>query len=246
MCKIKTLAFIPARGGSVRVPNKNIKLLGGKPLISYTIECAKRSKYINRIIVSTDDKDIARIAKRYGAEVPFVRPRRISGPGSKELEVFDHALHWLKRNEGYVPDIIVKLFATSPFRSAESVDRAIEMLLSDSRADSVRSVRLCSEHPYKMWTVKDGRLHHFIPVSQKPPQGHTLSYHLLPKVYIQNASIDVIRPSNILKKRSITGDRILPYIMDEVESMDINMPCDLICAEALVRVSRKKGKGNRR
>lgn len=242
MRRMKILAFIPARGGSVRIPKKNIKLFGGKPLIYYTIECAKKSKYINRIIVSTDDKEIMNVARRCGAEVPFVRPKEISGSDSTELEVFDHALKWLRDNQGYVPDIIVKLFATSPFRRIESVDRAIKLLLSHPVADSVRSVKLCSEHPYKMWTLKRGWLNHFIPVEQKPPQGHTLSYHLLPKVYIQNASIDVLRTSNILKKRSITGNRILPYIMDELESIDINTPLDFLFGEEIIKMLKNMSK----
>ena len=117
MNKKKIMCLILARGGSKRIPHKNIKKLVGKPLIAYTIECAKRSKYINRIIVSTDDKVIAKVAKEYGAEVPFYRPDEISQDDSTELDSFKHALSWLKENENYEPDLIVKLFATAPFRT---------------------------------------------------------------------------------------------------------------------------------
>src|SRR3989338_3529291 len=122
---MKILCLILARGGSKRVPKKNIKLLGGKPLIAYTIICAKRSKYINRIIVSTDNDEIARISLDCGAEVPFRRPFEISRDDSTELEAFDHALKWLKDRENYVPDFVVKLFTTSPFRRHQTVDKAI-------------------------------------------------------------------------------------------------------------------------
>jgi len=233
---MKILCLIPARGGSKRIPQKNIKPLGGKPLIAYTIECAKKSRYINRIIVSTDDREIASVSRRYGAEVPFERPSEISQVDSTELEAFRHALGWLKENEGYVPDLIVKLFATSPFRKVESVDTAIERLLADPTADSVRSVSLCTEHPYKMWRIAGNRLTHLIPADQKPDQAHTLSYQVLPKVYVNNASIDVTRPSVIWEKGSITGREIIPLIMDdEIESHDINNPLDFELAQSMIK-----------
>jgi len=228
------MALILARGGSQRIPRKNIKLLGGKPLIAYTIEAAKKSKYINRIIVSTDDDEIAKVAKEYGAEVPFYRPKEISQSSSTELEAFEHALNWLKENEGYVPDIIVKLFPTSPFRRVESIDNCIELMFKNPEADSVRSVRKCTEHPYKMWKIEGNFLEPFIPWDQKPKEAHTLSYQVLPPVYVNNASIDVTKPETILKKKSITGTKILAYVMDEIESVDINNMLDFYFAEMLI------------
>jgi len=232
---LKILCLILARGGSKRIPGKNIKLLSGKPLIAYTIECARRSRYINRIVVSTDDARIARVAVRYGAQAPFLRPKNISQSGSKELDAFKHALNWLKREDAYEPDIIVKLFPTSPFRKTRSVDKAIGLLLRDRGAHSVRSVRICSEHPYKMWTICAKRLKSFVPLKQKPKEAHTFSYQVLPKIYIQNASIDVLRASNIYRRNSITGTRIIPLVMDEIESLDINNPRDFYLAECLIK-----------
>ncbi len=208
---VSILCLILARSGSKRIPGKNIVDLAGKPLIAYTIECAKRSRYINRIIVSTDDKKIARIAQDYGAEVPFMRPSEISQDDSTELDAFKHALVWLKENEGYEPDLIVKLFPTSPFRTTKSVDAAIKLLIDNPDADSVRSVRLCAEHPYKMWSIENSRLKSLIPLEQKPKEAHTLSYQVLPKVYIQNASIDVTRTSNVWQKNSVTRTEIVPF-----------------------------------
>jgi len=240
MKDLKIMCLILARGDSKRIPQKNIKILAGKPLISYTIECAKQSKYINRIIVSTDDNKIAEISKKYGAEVPFFRPKDISKEDSTELDAFKHALKWLKENENYEPDLIVKLFATSPFRKPSSVDTAIKLLLDNPNADSVRSVTLCSEHPHKMWTIENNRLKSLIPVNQKKKEAHTLSYQLLPTVYIQNASIDVTKPENVWKKDSITGTEILPLIMDFYESIDINNTVDFDLAEMLLKKNKLK------
>jgi len=229
---MKILAFIPARAGSKRVPNKNIKLLGGKPLISYTIDAARKSSRVNRVVVSTDSENIANVAKQHGAEVPFLRPEEISKSDSTEMQFFLHALYWFETNESYVPDLIVLLYPTSPFRKAESIDNAIERILKHPEADSLRSVKLCSEHPYKMWSVEDEYLKPF--TKDKDPNTHTLSYHLLPTVYIQNASIYITKPSTIINKKSPTGDIIIPFIMDELESVDINTPKDFKFAEVLL------------
>lgn len=238
---LKILCLILARGGSQRIPYKNIKLLGGKPLIAYTIECAKKSKYINRIIVSTDSDSISLVAQDYGAEAPFRRPANISKSDSSEFDAFMHALEWLKKNDDYIPDIIVKLFPTSPFRKTSTVDKAIKLLLENPKADSLRSVRLCSEHPYKMWRVdgKSNRLKSFIPLKSKPAQAYTFAYHLLPQVYIQNASIDVLKTSVVYKKRSIIGTEIIPLVMDEFESFDLNTPLDFKVAEAIMLENMK-------
>jgi len=230
---MKILGFIPARGGSKRIPKKNIELLNGNPLIAYTIEAAKKSKCINRIVVSTDSEEIALVAKQYGAEVPFLRPKDISKAHSTEMEFFEHALDWLAENENYEPDLIVLLYPTSPFRKPESIDKAIEKMLAYPEADSLRSVRLCSEHPYKMWIIDGGYLRPF--VETQDANVRTLSYCLLPAVYIQNASIYITRPSTIRNKKSPIGDVIIPFIMDEIQSIDINSPLDLQFAEMIAK-----------
>src|SRR3972149_628750 len=127
---MKILAFIPARAGSKRVPNKNIKPLNCKPLIVYTIEAAIRTRHINRVVVSTNSSEIAEIAERYAAEVPFLRPEEISNSDSTEMEYFEHALDWFAENESYIPDLIVLLYPTSPLRKTESIDSAIETMLA--------------------------------------------------------------------------------------------------------------------
>ena len=230
---MKILAFIPARDGSKRISKKNVKPLASKPLIAYTIEAAEKSERINRIVVSTNSKEIAEIAKRHGAEIPFLRPDSISKDDSTEMEFFEHALNWFSKNENYEPDLIVLLYPTSPFRTSKSIDRAIGEMISHPEADSLRSIRLCSEHPYKMWVKENGYLKPF--VKEDDPNIHTFSYHLLPEVFIQNASIYITTPSTIRNKKSPAGDIIIPFIMDELESIDINNPLDFEFAESVVK-----------
>ncbi len=229
----RVLGFIPARGGSKRVPRKNIQPLCGKPLIAYTIEAARASRLVNRVIVSTDSEEIAEVSKRYGAEVPFLRPKSIAQSNSTEMEFFEHALGWLKECEGYEPDLIVLLYPTSPLRKPDTIDRAVETMLAHPEADSLRSVKRCSEHPYKMWVIEEGYLKPF--VKSDDPNTHTLAYHLLPEVYIQNASIYITKPSTLREKGSPTGDIIIPFVMDEIESIDINTPLDFKIAELVIR-----------
>lgn len=239
---MNVLAIIIARGGSQRVPNKNIRLLGGRPLLVYSIEAAERSRYVNRIVVSTDSDTIAEVARKAGAEVPFRRPAEISQGHSTELQAMEQALGWFREHEGYEPELVVLLRPTSPFRTTATIDRAVELLMNDTSAHCVRTVKLCSEHPHKMWVMdSDGRrVRSLIPVEQKLPEAHTLSYQLLPTVYIQNASMDVFRASNIRQLRSTTGTEIIPLIMDEFESVDINTEIDFLLAETVMAQRQQK------
>ena len=203
---MEVLCLIIARGGSQRQPQKNIKPIAGRPLIAYSIAAAKKSRYVSRIIVSTDSDSIAEVAMKEGAETPFRRPDEISQGHSTELEALEHALGWMRDHERYEPDLVVLLRPTSPFRTTATIDRGIELLMNDSKAHSVRSVTLCSEHPHKMWVMDrdSSRIRSLIPVEQKLPEAHTLSYQLLPTVYVQNASMDVIRP-NTPESKFVTG-----------------------------------------
>jgi N-acylneuraminate cytidylyltransferase len=230
---MKILSLIPARAGSQRIPNKNILPLNGKPLICYTVEAALESALINRVIVSTDSERIANTAKEAGAEIPFMRPENISKSTSTEMEFFIHALKWMKDNEGYIPDLIVLLYPTSPFRKSITIDKAVEMMIKHPEADSLRSIKKCSEHPFKMWKEKNGYLTPFVESENK--NIHTFSYQLLPEVYIQNASIYITKSDTIFNKKSPTGDIIIPFYMDEFESIDINNQIDLHFAEFVMQ-----------
>ena len=138
--KPNIVAIIPARGGSKSIPRKNIRDLGGHPLIAYSIQAAVESKLVNKVIVSTDDWEIAETAKMYGAEVPFLRPEEISGDFVTDFPVFEHAVHWLEQEGNYQPDVVVQLRPTSPFRPLDCVDKAISVLLAHPGADSVRCI----------------------------------------------------------------------------------------------------------
>ena len=237
--KSEILALIPARSGSKRIPKKNISFLKGKPLISYTIEAAKGSAYISRIIVSTDSEEIASIARQYGAETPFLRPLEISEDDSTELQFFEHVLDWLRAHENYEPKLIVLLYPTAPFRNTESIDRAIENIMKHPEADSLRSVKLCSEHPYKMWIIEEEYLSPFIKCED--PNMHTFSYQRLPTIYVQNANIYITKPETIRFKKSPTGEVIVPFVMNEIESVDINTAIDLKIAETIIIANEEFG-----
>jgi CMP-N,N'-diacetyllegionaminic acid synthase len=231
--KGQVLALVPARAGSQRVRNKNVRKLRGKPLIAYTIEAALASRLVDRVIVSTDSPRIATTARNFGAETPFLRPAAIATADATEFAFHEHALTFLAEHEGYEPELIVNLYPTSPFRAAATIDRAIREIRRHPRAHSLRSIRPCSEHPYKMWEFH-GRA--FVkPLMAARPGTQTLSYHMLPPVYIQNASIYIVRPSTLRRFRNTLGTRVLGFVMSEEESVDINTPLDFRFAEMLLR-----------
>jgi len=233
MNRKKILAIIPARGGSKRVPKKNIKILAGKPLIAYSIEHAKLSKYINRTIVSTDDDEIAKIAKKFGAELPFLRPKELAGDYVKDFPVFEHALNWLSENESYKPDIVVQLRPTSPLREVEDVDGAIELLMRNPDTDSVRTVIEPASSPYKMYKIDaDGFLEKFIDLHGEE-ESNNLPDQKLPKVYRHIGTADVIWAKTIFDKKEMSGGKMLPYVVEKAYS-GINTPEDWDFYEFLI------------
>ena len=215
------LAVIPARGNSKSIKNKNIKLLFGKPLIYYSINIAKRSKSINRIIVSSDSKKVINIAKKYGAEAPFVRPKELSKDNSKDHGLFLHCLEWLEKNENYIPDLIVHLRPTYPIRSAKIVDKAIQFALRNRKYDCIRSVCEPFQNPYKMWHLNTNNfltplLGNFKNELYNSPR------QKLRKVYWQNAYLDIVKYDTIKKKKSMTGKKIIPFILPSNSIFDID------------------------
>ncbi len=232
----KAIALIPARGGSKSIPRKNLRLIAGKPMIAHTILDAIASSLIDRVIVTTDDNEIAEVARQFGAEVPFIRPRDISGDLSLDIEFHQHALNWLKDHESYVPHLVVNLRPTHPVRKLETIDRAIAALAATIEADSLRSVRLAEETPYKMWTInKDGYLTPIAKLSSMR-ESYNMPRQLLPLAYWQDGYIDIVRTSVIFEKNSTSGDRILSFVIDE-ESVDIDYEESIAVAEKLL--SRK-------
>jgi N-acylneuraminate cytidylyltransferase len=211
----RILALIPARGGSKGIPRKNVMMVAGKPLIAYSILQAQASKRITRVLVSTDDDEIAEVSREWGAEVPFKRPLEFAGDLSPDIDVFRHTLNWLKEHEDYVPDAIVQLRPTGPVRRVELIDEAVELLLAHPEADAVRSVGLALQTPYKMWHITgDGYLDPILRI-EGVADSQSLPRQQLPMVYWQNGYVDVVRPRAILEKNSMWGDCAIPFIVNE-------------------------------
>lgn len=208
------LALIPARGGSKGVPRKNVRLVAGKPLIAYSIEQALASHHITRTIVSTDDPEIEDVARRHGADVPFRRPRHLARDRSPDIDVFRHALEWLRDREGYACDLVVHLRPTAPVRRVALIDEAIETMLRHPRAHSLRSVSRPEQTPYKMWRVKNGRLEPLLRI-RGVAEPHSLARQQLPEVYWQNGFIDIVRPHVVLDLGMMAGHTIVPFVVDE-------------------------------
>lgn len=229
----RVLGLILARGGSKSIPRKNIKLLGGKPLLAYTIERARAAASIDRLVLSTDDEEIAAVGRAYGAEVPFVRPAELAGDHTPDLPVFVHALEWLREHDGWVPDMIVHLRPTHPFRNPLHIDQGIALLAAHPEADAVWTVGMPPVTPYKMFHVgADGYLKPALAI-EGVAQAFTLPRQQLPRVYNHYGQVDITRRRTILQKGSMCGDRILPIIL-EGEIFDIDSPLDWEFAEFLI------------
>jgi len=228
------LAIVPARGGSKTVSRKNVRLLGGHPLVAYSIAAGLQARQVERVLVSTDDEEIAQIARRYGAEVPFLRPEALAQDDTPDLPVFQHALQWLEQEEGYRPEIVVQLRPTSPLRPPECVDRGIDILRAHPEADSVRAVVVSGQNPYKMWRISpDGRL---VPLLKDADgEAYNTPRQLLPPTYWQTGHLDVVRTATLREKNSMTGDIVFSLLMEPVYAIDIDGPLDHDRAEQLLQ-----------
>jgi YrbI family 3-deoxy-D-manno-octulosonate 8-phosphate phosphatase len=235
MINMEILAIIPARGGSKGIPRKNIRNFAGWPLIAWSIAAAKQSAQVTRVIVSTDDEEIAALAREFGAETPFLRPAEFAQDNSTDLPLFEHALQWLAEHEGYKPDVVLQLRPTSPIRPRGMVDEAIKILLAHPDADSVRGVVPAGQNPHKMWRLKadDGPMK---PLLDAPgiPEPYNAPRQALPPVYWQTGHIDAIRPAVILEGGSMSGAVIYPLIIDPRYTVDIDNLQDWARYEHLV------------
>jgi len=231
----EVLALIPARGGSKGIPRKNIRSFAGWPLIAWSIAAAQQSKYVTRIIVSTDDEEIAAVAREHGAETPFLRPAEFAQDKSTDLPVFEHALNWLAEHECYHPEVVVQLRPTSPVRPHGLIDDAIQILLDHPDADCVRGVVPSGQNPHKMWRFDDPKQ------PMKPlltvegiAEPYNAPRQILPPTYWQTGHIDAIRVSTILNRHTLTGDVIYPLVIDSKYTVDIDTLPDWAKYEALV------------
>ena len=210
----KIIALIPARGGSKSIPRKNIYPVAGKPLIAHSIRQALESKYIARVIVSTDDEEIAEVSRKWGAEVPFMRPAEFSQNQSLDIEVFDHALRWLKKNEAYEPELVVHLRPTGPVRRVARIDQAIETILAQPEADALRSVQIAKQNPYKMWFIENGLLKPILQL-EGIAEPYNMPRQKLPKTYWQNGTLDITRAKTVLEKKSMMGEKIIAFEIND-------------------------------
>jgi YrbI family 3-deoxy-D-manno-octulosonate 8-phosphate phosphatase len=231
----EVLAIIPARGGSKSIPRKNVLDFAGHPLVAYSIAAGLKAESVTRTIVSTDDAEIAAVARKYGAEVPFTRPAAYAQDESLDLAVFQHALGWLAEHEDYHPEVVVQLRPTSPVRPPDCVDNAVRLLLENPEADSVRGVVPSKQNPYKMWRIgEDGRMKPLLSV-EGLAEPYNAPRQELPQTYWQTGHIDAIRPGTILEKGVMSGDVILPLVIDVRYTVDIDNPRDWEQAEGLMK-----------
>jgi N-acylneuraminate cytidylyltransferase len=230
---VEVLALIPARGGSKGIPRKNVLSIAGKPAIAYSIEQARASRHIRRVVVSTDDDEIAETALRYGAEVPFRRPAELAGDLSPDIDAFYHALATLREREGYGCDYVVHLRPPTILRAVEDIDEAIETIVAHPEADTLRSVTWAPVSPYKMWRPVQERIEPLL-ACEGIEEPWSMPRQLLPQVYWQNGYVDVIRSDVILERRRMTGSHVIPYFVDK-DIPELDYVEDVARLEARIR-----------
>jgi N-acylneuraminate cytidylyltransferase len=227
------VALIPARSGSKRVPDKNIRPLAGHPLIAYSIAAALQSKIFKTVIVSTDSERYADIAGHYGAGVPFLRPVEIAGDTSPDIEWVANTLERL-RKDGREFDCFSILRPTSPFRLPETILRAWKEFLAQEGVDSLRAVEKCRQHPGKMWVVRRSRMMPLLPMGPAEQPWHSSQYGSLPEIYVQNASLEIAWTRVVFKEKAIAGNVLMPFFTKNYEGFDVNSEYDWQLAEHMV------------
>lgn len=229
----RAVAFIPARSGSKRVPNKNIRPIGGHPLLAYTVRAALDSGVFDAVICATDSEAYADVARHYGAEVPFLRSSEISGDKSPDIEWVIWMLKMLK-DVGRDFEIFSILRPTSPFRQPQTIQRAWNLFINDPQADSLRAIEKCKQHPGKMWVIRGERMLPLMPFSLGTTPWHSSQYAALPEVYAQDASLEIAWSRVAFEQNSIAGEAIIPFVSQGYEGFDINEPEDWWMAERLL------------
>ena len=235
------IALIPARAESKRVPDKNIKVLAGHPLIAYAIAGAKQSGVFEQVLVSTNSERYAEIARHYGAWVPFLRPQEYAGDTSPDIQWVFHALEWLEERslekQGHYYECFSILRPVNPFRRPETIRRAWAAFQANAeRVDSLRAVQVVTEHPAKMWRLRgtSSDMVPLLPFEFEDAPWHDNQYGRLPTVYVQNASLEIAKTDVVLAMRRISGRAVMPFMTRGYEGFDINLPQDWAEAQRLV------------
>ncbi|MBI2446476.1 MAG: acylneuraminate cytidylyltransferase family protein [Parcubacteria group bacterium] len=238
---MKIIAIIPARGGSLRIRDKNIKNFAGKPLIAWTILEAKKSKLLNRVIVSTDSPVIAKIAKKYGAEVPFLLPNSLTQPSSSIEPVIKYTYEWLIKNKNYKADAIVLLMPPNPLRKTVFIDEAIK-IFKKKKPDSVVTVSETPANHTPYWTLirqKSGKVTLFN--GQNIKNIIRISQNFPKKCYGRNDLVYVFKPKNLFEKNSnLYGDKVELYITNPLYEADINTPEEWLMTEVKFKMLKSK------
>lgn len=233
MTRPRTVALVPARAGSKRVPDKNVAPLAGHPLLAYTIAAARASRVFDAVVVSTDSEHYAGIARHYGAEIPVLRPEALAGDTAPDVEWVEHMLDNLEA-AGRTFEAFSILRPTSPFRQAATIQRGWSTFTGDAGADSLRAVEKCQQHPGKMWIKRGNRLLPLLPFGPEEQPWHSSQYPALPLVYVQNASLEIAWTRTLRASRTIAGVNIVPFLTEGFEGFDVNHPYDWDLAELLV------------
>ena len=228
------VALIPARAGSKRVPDKNIRPLAGHPVIAYTIAAALGSEIFADVVVSTDSEHYAEIVKYYGAEVPFLRPEPLAGDQSPDIEWLAYTLNRLQET-GRRYDCFSILRPTSPFRLPQTIQRAWGEFSAQSGVDSLRAVEKCSQHPGKMWVVRGDRMTPLLPLGSPEQPWHSSQYPALPEIHVQNASLEIAWSRVVFEEGTIAGNVVMPFFTVDYEGFDVNSEYDWQLAEHLVQ-----------
>ncbi len=228
------LALIPARAGSKRVPDKNIRPLAGHPLIAYTVAAALSSEIFTDVIVSTDSEHYAEIVKYYGAQVPFLRPSKLAGDESPDIEWLQYTLSRLQE-AGRSYDCFSILRPTSPFRMPATIQRAWQEFSAQTGVDSLRAVEKCTQHPGKMWVVRGNRMMPLLPLGPAEQPWHSSQYPSLPEIHVQNASLEIAWSRVVLTDRTIAGNVVMPFFTTGYEGFDVNNEYDWQLAEHTVQ-----------
>ncbi len=235
---LNILGIVGARAGSKSIPNKNIKPILGKPLMAWIIEAAKNSKYINKLILSTDSEKYARLGREYGAETPFIRPAKFADDKASDVDFLTHAVDWLEKNAGYKADIILRLPPTTPLCKTSHINGVIEILLNDPSATSARTITPAPKHPYKLWKTEGDVLVPFIPkeITGFAEPSNMPRQALVPAF----AHVDAIavRYDTLMRERLLTGSRVRYFKIDKADSIDIDTENDFLLAEILLKNRR--------
>ena len=217
---LKILGIIGIRSGSKGIKDKNIKIFNGQPLARRIIKTSLKSKFINRLIVSTDSRKYAKIVRKYKAEVPFLRPKNLSRDKSHELDFIIHLLQYLRDKENYIPDIVVQLRPTTPNRKYKIIDKAIELFLKNLKQySSLRSASKFSQPPQKMFKIVKGTFRGYFN-KKNLNEYYNLPRQLYPENYIPNGYIDILKPKIILNSKFLNGKKILPFVTEETNDID--------------------------